>query len=80
MHIIQTILQDFKKLIEETELPLSEKQEKYFHFFHQNLQKGYQYYRNLFSNSKAFDELQKKEIESRLDALNKNLNNLAIPV
>jgi len=68
-----TIYIDYlKQKLDETSRPWSEKQQEYFMTFRDNLEKGIQYYRELFSNvklnlkdkkSKLFADLEKSELQ-----------------
>jgi hypothetical protein len=59
--------------VEEADKPLSDKQEKYFEVFRNNILEGVQYYKGLFSNEAYFKGDRQQDIFARLSALEARL-------
>ncbi len=68
-----------KNKMDETSLPLSEKQQEYFVTFRDNLDKGIQYYKELFSNMKLNFRDKHAKLISDLEKFEIQLRNIAIP-
>jgi hypothetical protein len=74
-----TIYIDFlKSKLEETAHPRTEKQQEYFTSFKDNLQKGIQYYKDLFSNVKLSFQEKKSRLLSQLEQYEIQLKELPI--
>jgi len=68
-----------KNKMDETSLPWSEKQQEYFVTFRDNLDKGIQYYKVLFSNMKLNFRDKQAKLISDLEQFEIQLRNIAIP-
>jgi hypothetical protein len=68
-----------KDKMEETALPWSEKQQEYFISFRDNLDKGIQYYKELFSNAKSNLREKKTKLISELEKYEIQLKNISLP-
>ena len=68
-----------KDKMEETALPWSEKQQEYFISFRDNLDKGIQYYKELFSNAKSNLREKKTKLISELEKYEMQLKNISLP-
>ena len=72
-----TIYIDYlKNKMGETSLPYTEKQLDYFNTFRENLEKGIQYYRELFSNISVNLKMKKARLLAELEKSEFQLKNL----
>jgi hypothetical protein len=70
---------DYLKVkMDDTARPWPEKQQEYFNAFRDNLNKGIQYYRELFSNVKLTFQDKKSKLISDLEKFEKQLKNLPV--
>jgi hypothetical protein len=76
LHIYIDYLKD---KMAETALPWSEKQQEYFTSFRDNLDKGIQYYKELFSNAKSNFREKKTKLISDLEKFELQLKNIPLP-
>jgi hypothetical protein len=67
-----------KSRIEETSRPWSEKQLEYFSSFRDNLDKGIQYYKELFTTVKANLKEKRDQLSAELEKYENQLKNLPI--
>ena len=68
-----------KNKIDETSQPWSEKQEEYFTTFSENLGKGIEYYKELFSSVKVNFSEKKAKLMAELEKYETQLNKLQVP-
>ena len=68
-----------KNKIDETSQPWSEKQEEYFTTYSENLGKGIEYYKELFSSVKVNFQEKKAKLMAELEKYETQLNKLQVP-
>lgn len=67
-----------KTKLAESPKPLSEKQVKYFQTFHQNLEKGIEYYKNLFTDFELKLKILKEDILYELEEIRNELSGMSL--
>ena len=67
-----------KNKLDETTRPFTEKQQEYFNTFHENLGKGIEYYKELFSNVKLTLQEKKTWLIAELEKFELQLKNLPV--